>query len=149
MKKFRKFAKLPVLVVSAIFAFTACEKEKPVTPDEKEVEGWKIELIDSIPGANAGIYNMLAYDADSGVHIAYVVSENSTYSLKYAYKPYNGNWTKTEVANPISDNIIDIAVDNQKNVFIAYRGYDPTDNDSEKMYIAEKSINGSFNNCNG
>jgi hypothetical protein len=90
---------------------------------------------------------MLAYDVDSGVHIAYVVStkNNNTFSLKYAYKPYNGNWTTTEVENPISNDIIDIAVDKQKNVFIVYRGYDPANNNNELMYIAEKSITGSFN----
>lgn len=143
MKKLRIIKNLPVLVVLTIIAFTACEKEDSVTPVDNKVENWKVELVDSIAGADVGIYNMLAYDTDSGVHIAYVVTQNSTYSLKYAYKPCEGNWTVTEVANPISDNIIDIAVDNQKHIFIVYRGYDPSDNES--MYIAEKSINGSFN----
>ena len=142
MKNFKNIKKLTVLVLSAIFTFIACEKTDPLLPTDEDGKSWTIEIVDSIPGAEAGIYNMLAYDADSGIHIAYVVSEDD-YSLRYAYKPYEGNWTVTEVANPISDNIIDIAVDNQKNVFIAYRGYDPSE--SEKLYIAEKSINGTFN----
>jgi hypothetical protein len=143
MKKIGIFKQRSMLIVSAIFALSACEKTDPLLPTDKDGENWTIEVVDSIPGAEAGIYNMLACDVDSGIHIAYVVSEND-YSLRYAYKPYQGNWSITEVANPISDDIIDIAVDNQKNVFIAYRGYDPSDNNNERMYIAEKSINGSF-----
>lgn len=144
----KKYAYINILIASlvlAVFVFTACEKENPEPSEDILLEGWNIERVDSIAGAEAGIYNVLAYDADSGIHIAYVVSQNNNYSLKYAYKPYNGNWTTTEVENPISSDIIDISVDNQKNVFIAYRGYAPVDNDNERLYIAEKSITGSFN----
>lgn len=145
MKKHRIIKKLALTVISAVIVFTACEKEKTEIPEDKKLEGWNIERVDSIAGAEAGIYNMLTYDADSGIHIAYIVSQNDIYSLKYAYKPYEGNWAVSEVANPVSDNIIDIAVDNQKNVFVIYRGYAHTDNDNERLYIAEKSINESFN----
>ena len=145
MKKYSNIKILIAGLISAVFILTSCEKNEPEVPEVKKFEGWEIELVDSIAGAETGVYNMLAYDADSGVHIAYIVSQNNIYSLKYAYKPYNGNWTTTEVENPISSDIIDIAVDNQNNVFIAYRGYAPTDNDNERLYIAEKSINGSFN----
>jgi hypothetical protein len=145
MKNFKNIKKLTVLVISTIFTFIACEKIDPLLPTDEDGKNWTIEVIDSIPGAEVGIYNMLTYDVDSGIHIAYVVSENSTYSLKYAYKPYGGTWALIEVENPIASDIIDIAVDRQKNIFIAYRGYDPSDNNNEKMYVAEKSINGSFN----
>lgn len=144
MNKRTNIKNLIVLFLSVIIAFTACEKDDPEKPDDNTSENWTIELVDSIAGANAGIYNMLTFDADGGIHIAYVVSEND-YSLKYAYKPYEGNWSVTEVENPIADDIIDIAVDYQKNVFIVYRGYNPENNNNEIMYIAEKSINGTFN----
>jgi len=114
--------------------------------DNNDVDNkWQIEVVDSIAGSDVGIYNKLAFDADSGVHIAYVVETGTDYSLKYAYKPYGGSWTTTEVDNLIDDDIIDIAVDNQKNIYIAYRGYDPEDNNNQIMYVAEKSINGTFN----
>lgn len=145
MKKYSNIKILIAGLISAVFILTSCEKNEPEAPEVKKLEGWEIELVDSIAGAEAGVYNMLAYDADSGIHIAYVVLQNNIYSLKYAYKPYNGNWTTTEVENPISSDVIDISVDNQKNVFIAYRGYAPVDNDNERLYIAEKSITGSFN----
>lgn len=145
MKKYSNIKILIAGLISAVFILTSCEKNEPEAPEVKKLEGWEIELVDSIAGAEAGVYNMLAYDADSGIHIAYVVLQNNIYSLKYAYKPYNGNWTTTEVENPISSDVIDISVDNQKNVFIAYRGYAPVDNDNEGLYIAEKSITGSFN----
>jgi hypothetical protein len=145
MKNYSNVKNLIATVISVVFVFTACKKNEPETPEVNQVEGWEIELVDSIPGSEAGLFNMLAFDADSGVHIAYVVSQNSIYSLKYAYKPYKGNWTISQVASPISDNIIDIALDNQKNVFIVYRGYAPDEPDNERMFIAEKSINGSFN----
>lgn len=145
MKKYSNIKILIAGLISAVFILTSCEKNEPEAPEVKKFEGWEIELVDSIAGAEAGVYNMLSYDADSGVHIAYIVSQNNIYSLKYAYKPYEGNWTTVEVANPISDDIIDIAVDNQKNVFIAYRGYNPLDNNNEYIYMAEKSIAGTFN----
>lgn len=145
MKKYSNIKSLITAVISTAFVFTACEKNEPETPEVIRLEGWKIEQVDSIAGAKAGIYNMLAYDADSGIHIAYIVSQNNIYSLRYAYKPCEGSWAVSEVANPVSDDIIDIAVDNQKNVFVVYRGYAPNDNDNERLYIAEKSINGSFN----
>lgn len=145
MKSYNNIKIILAALISAVFVFTACEKNEPETPEDKKLEGWNIERVDSIAGAESGIYNMLTYDADSGIHIAYIVSQNDIYSLKYAYKPYEGNWAVSEVANPVSDNIIDIAVDNQKNVFVIYRGYAHADNDNERLYIAEKSINGSFN----
>jgi hypothetical protein len=133
------------LFIAAIIAFCSCEKEDPApTPDEDKLK-WNVELVDSIAGAEVGIVNKLTFDADSGIHVAYVNRENSTYKLKYAYKPHEGNWVLSEVDNLISDDIIDIAVDNQKNVFIVYRGYNPSDNNNDIMYIAEKSINGTFN----
>ena len=134
-------------LLTAILSVVSCEKKEVDPEDEPPVvndDKWETELVDSIAGVDVGIYNMLAFDVDSGIHIAYVVSEDN-YSLKYAYKPYGGNWTVSEVANPISDNIIDIAVDKQKNVFIAYRGYETGSDVNERMYIAEKSINGTFN----
>ncbi|NLF43997.1 MAG: hypothetical protein GX587_14990 [Bacteroidales bacterium] len=145
MKKSRNNKKLLVLVASSIIVFFACKKDKVETPDDNKIEKWEIELIDSITGSDVGRYNMITHDIDSGIHVAYTVTQNSTISLKYAYKPYGGNWTTVEVANPISDDIIDIAVDNQKNVFIAYRGYNPLDNNNEYIYMAEKSIAGTFN----
>lgn len=132
-----------LLALTLIF-LSSCEKDDPIIPSDENKEKWNVELVDSIQGADVGIYNMLTFDVDSGVHIAYVVSDND-YSLKYAYKPYKGNWVVTEVDNSISDDIIDIAVDSQKNVFIVYRGYNPADNNNEIMYVAQKSINGSFN----
>ncbi len=132
-----------LLFLSAIVAFTSCEKEDPNPPSDENIVKWSVEVVDSIPGASVGIYNKLTFDIDSGVHIAYVVSGND-YSLKYAYKPYEGNWVVTEVDDLIADDIIDIAVDNEKNVFIAYRGYNPANNNNEIMYVAEKSINGTF-----
>ncbi|HDP55028.1 MAG TPA: hypothetical protein ENN24_05015, partial [Bacteroidetes bacterium] len=131
------------LFLSAIVAFASCKKEDPNPPSDENIVKWNVEVVDSIPGASVGIYNMLTFDVDSGVHIAYVVSGND-YSLRYAYKPYEGNWVVSEVDNLIADDIIDIAVDNDKNVFIAYRGYNPANNNNEIMYVAEKSTNGSF-----
>lgn len=137
---------LIVILMIAVVSFVSCEKDdNEVKPSPVEnPDKWTIELVDSIPGADVGIQNKLVFDADSGVHIAYVVSDDD-YSLKYAYKPYNGTWQKTEVENVLSDDIIDIAVDKQKNVFIAYRGYQNGIDGNEIMYIAEKSINGTFN----
>lgn len=132
-----------LLFISAIIYLSSCEKADPINPADENKLKWDVELVDSIPGTDVGIVNKLTFDADSGIHIAYVVSGND-YSLRYAHKPYEGNWTITEVANPISDDIIDIAVDKQRNVFIVYRGYNPADNNNEIMYVAEKSINGSF-----
>ncbi len=113
----------------------SCKKDK-IEPNNYE---WTFEVIDSIPGAEAGIFNMLTFDVDSGIHVAYVVKTGTDLSLKYGYKPYDGVWTTTEIATNLALQTIDIAVDNNKNIFIAYE----SDND-DYIYIAEKSINGSF-----
>jgi len=137
--------KLLVLSVVLVSLIMGCTEEEPIiNPTDNVDDKWAIELVDSIPGSEVGIFNKLVFDVDSGIHIAYVVSGDN-YSLKYAYKPYGGNWTTTDVENSIDDDIIDIAVDNQKNVFITYSGYNLEDNNSTIMYIAEKSINGTFN----
>lgn len=132
-----------LLFLSAIVVFSNCEKDESTPPSIENNKIWSIEVVDSIPGSEVGVHNMLTFDADSGVHIAYVVSGND-FSLKYAYKPYGGSWVVTEVDNSIADDIIDIAVDNDKNVFIAYRGYNPANNNNEILYVAEKSIYGTF-----
>lgn len=137
--------KLLILSVVLVSLMMGCTEEVPVINPKDNVDNkWAIEDVDSISGSEVGIYNKLVFDVDSGIHIAYVVSKDN-YSLKYAYKPYGGDWITTDVDNSIDDDIIDIAVDNQKNVFIAYRGYNPEDNNNTIMYIAEKSINGTFN----
>jgi hypothetical protein len=130
-----------LLIILSVSFFAACENED-VKPEVKTTidENWSVELVDSIPGAKAGQFNMLSYDVDSGVHIAYTVHEGTDIRLKYAYKPANGNWSTTNVTNNLLYNDeIDIVVDNQKNVFIVYE----SDID-ESLYLAEKTLDGKF-----
>ena len=133
--------KIGLLIGLATLLFVACETEKIEPEQEQQAEQkWTIEVVDSIVGSNVGAFNILSYDVDSGVHIAYIVSVGTINNLKYAYKPYLGDWTTTEVASDLNSVEIDITVDKQKNVFIAYES-----GNDESLYIAEKSITGSFN----
>ena len=133
--------KIGLLISLATLFFVACETEETEPDQEQQAEQqWIIEVVDSIAGSDVGIFNMLSYDLDSGLHIAYVVNDGSFYNLKYAYKPYLGNWTTTEVVSDLMSTEIDIAIDKQKNVFITYES-----GDDGSLYIAEKSITGSFN----
>jgi frataxin-like iron-binding protein CyaY len=131
--------RLKVVLIAAVLFFAACEKNDVEPEDNTPTEtGWNVEVIDSIPGVDVGVFNMLEYDKDSGIHVAYIVDGEST-DLKYAYKPYNGSWTTSDVTSDIENSIIDIAVDNQKNTIIIYRS-----NEDDCLHIAEKSSGGSF-----
>lgn len=116
------------------FLFSACEDNNDDnTPDDQPTAPrWQVELVDSIAGSDVGEFNMLALDADSGIHIAYIVDDSQ---LKYAYKPYNGtNWTLKIVAENLDSEMIDIATDSQNRIYIAY------ENSDGKLMIAEKNL---------
>lgn len=136
-----KFISKSLLLIMLVFAFVACEKEvdNQDTDDTAKIPEWMIETVDSIAGADVGIFSMLELDSDSGVHIAYVVNGDEL-QLKYAYKPYNGAWNLKTVANGLENEFIDICVDNLDRIFIAYElGSDGN------LYIAEKELSvGSF-----
>lgn len=124
------------LLFMVVFAFSACEKDDDETTDDdnnnpENGNGWQTEVVDSIAGTDTGFFNMLALDSDSGVHIAYVVDGNH---LKYAYKPYNGtSWNLEVVAENIEEEV-DIAIDNQDRIYIAYNSAE------ERLMIAEKHL---------
>jgi hypothetical protein len=128
-----------LLFILSIFFFIACEKTY-VEPEDQKItdESWSVELVDSIAGIDAGVFNMLSYDADSGIHIAYIIHEGTDKHLKYAYKPYGGNWSTTLVASDIDNDEIDLVIDNQNHIVIAYEAGD------DYLYLAEKSLDENF-----
>lgn len=121
----------------ALFIFTACEKD-PIEP-EQEVNAWEFELVDSIPGSDAGVINRTSYDSQGGLHMAYTVLSGTTSSLKYAYKAPGGNWTSTEICPKLYYDEIDMAIDPSGVVYIAFE----PDTD-ESIHLAIQNQAGTF-----
>ncbi len=132
MKNFRiVFA----LLISFSILSTSCEKSDD--PTEPETNGWTFELVDSIPGSDAGVINRTAYDSQGGLHMAYTVAPGT--SLRYAYKPINGVWTSTEICPKLFYTEIDMAIDTSGVVYIAFE----PDTD-ESIHLAIKNQDGTF-----
>ena len=130
-----KFRTLAFILSLTVLAFTACEKDT----DEPETNTWALELVDSIPGAEAGLINRVAYDSQGGLHMAYTVMTGTTSSLKYAYKPLNGSWTTQEISPSLWYTEIDLAIDPNDKVYIAF---EPESDQS--VHLAVKNLAGTF-----
>lgn len=132
--KFRTF----VFVLSMVlFTFTSCKKD-PIEP-EPEANPWTFEVVESIPGSQTGLINRVAYDSQGGLHMAYTVLTGTTSSLRYAYKPLNGSWTTQEICPSLWYTEIDLAIDPNNKVYIAFEP-----ESDEAVHLAVKNQAGTF-----
>lgn len=132
-----KFKTIAFILSLALFTFTACEKdpEEPIP----EPDPWTFELVDSIPGSDAGVINRVAYDSQGGIHMAYTVATGTNTSLKYAYKPLNGGWTSQEISPSLFYTEIDLAIGPDNQVYVVFEA----DSD-ESVHLAIKNKSGTF-----
>ncbi len=127
---------LPFLLITLVLGYISCKENLTDEPEKKDTSnGWTIETIDSIADANVGFFNMLAIDSDTGIHVAYTAEISGQDVLKYAYKAYNGNWTNEIVFSGLEREIIDIAIDSQDRIYIAFEK-----EDDGQLYLTEKQL---------
>jgi hypothetical protein len=80
---------------------------------------WVNSIID--PNGYGGQPSSLAIDSKDGIHISYFEDTNET--LKYAYKPKDGNWSVHQLDSPYTGHASSIAMDNSDGVHISYQDY--------------------------
>jgi hypothetical protein len=121
----------------AVYVLAACEKNDP--EPETETNPWIFELVESTPESQTGLINRVDYDSKGGVHMAYTVIKDNITSLKYAHKPLNGNWITQEICPSLWYSEIDLAIDPNDNVYIAFEP-----ESDEIVHLAIKNQAGTF-----